>query len=373
MKAIDLKKNKWHGYINTIEELKKYIDLSAQEEKIMQEVMTIHPMLISKYYLSLINKHDRKDPIRKMIIPAKGELIALGSYDTSGEHKNTKMPGLQHKYSQTALILSTNRCAAYCRFCFRKRLVGLSDAEILRRFDQAVAYIKKHKEINNVLISGGDSFMLPTAILEQFLEKLSPIKHIDFIRFATRTPVAFPHRIINDLSLLRLLKKYSVRGRKVYVVTHFNHPREITPYSKKAINLLLDANVQLHNQTVLLRGVNDNHKTLIELFNRIIKMDILPYYLFQCRPVKRVKHHFQVPLYRGLKIFDQTKQSITGHIICKRLKYVMSHRTGKVEILGVAKHRMYFKYHHAKEAKNRNRFFSRRLDKKAGWLDDLKA
>ena len=372
MDILQLEKNKWHGNISTLEELKKYIKLTPLEEKELEEVVKIHPMLISKYYLSLINRRDKNDPIKKMIVPSREEINASGTYDTSGEYENTKMPGLQHKYPQTALILTTNRCAAYCRHCFRKRLVGLSSSEIMRRFDKAIAYIKKHKEINNVLLSGGDSFMLPTKVLEQFLKKLTPIKHLDFVRFGTRTPVTFPYRIVHDPSLIRLLKKYSIPGRRVNVVTHFNHPHEITSQSKKAINMLLEANVRIFNQTVLLKGVNDNPKILVDLFSQIIKMDILPYYVFQCRPVKRVKHHFQVPLFRGLKIFEEAKQNIGGHIICKRLKYIMSHRTGKIEIVGIIGDRMYFKYHHAKDPKNKGKLFSKKLDKKAGWLDDLK-
>lgn len=372
MKKLELKHSRWHGNIATVDELKKYLKLDSREEREIRDVIKIHPMLITKYYLSLINTKDKKDPIRKMIVPSHGEIYTEGSYDTSGEAENTKMPGLQHKYKQTALILSTNRCAAYCRHCFRKRLVGLPSHEIISRFNQAVDYIKKHKEINNVLISGGDPFILPTKILEKFLEKLTPIKHIDFIRFGTRIPVTFPRRIIKDPSLPRLLKKYSVKGRHIYIVTHFNHPNEVTKYSKKAIELLQKSNVSIYNQTVLLEGVNDNAKTLVDLWTSLLKTGVMPYYLFQCRPVRRVKHHFQVPLYRGIKIFDRARNNVSGHIMCKRFKYIMAHRTGKVEILGVSRGRMYFKYHHAKDPKNASKFFSRKLNKKASWLDDLK-
>ncbi|MFC1663353.1 KamA family radical SAM protein [Patescibacteria group bacterium] len=368
MRTLDLKKNKSHGNIRTVKQLKRYLELPKKEEKDIQEVINIHPMLVSKYYLSLIDKNDKNDPIKKMIIPSHNEIYKEGLYDTSGESENTKLTGLQHKYSQTALILATNRCAAYCRHCFRKRLVGLPSSEILHRFSLAVDYIKKHKEINNVLISGGDPFMLPTDIIEKFLRLLTPIKHLDFIRFGTRTPITYPQRILKDPKLGRLLKKYSIHGRRIYVVTHYNHPNEITPQSEKAIKMLLKANVHIYNQTVLLKGVNDNPKILVKLLNNLIKMDILPYYIFQCRPVKRVKHHFQVPLYRGWKIFEETKKNIGGHIICKRLKYIMAHRTGKIEILGVHRNRMYFKYHHAKNIKNAGKLFSRKLNKKIGWL-----
>jgi KamA family protein len=369
MRRLELKHSKWHGNIATISQLSKFLKLSPKEIRDIRQVTSVHPMLVTNYYLSLINVRDKHDPIRKMIIPSGEELDLEGTYDPSREDLNTKMPGLQHKYRQTALILSTNRCAAYCRFCFRKRLVGLPSSEIISRFNQAVDYIKKYKEISNVLISGGDPFILPTKILSKFLEKLSPIKHLDFIRFGTRTPVTFPRRILRDPSLLNLLKRYSKKNRRIYVVTHFNHPREITKYSIDAIDKLIKAGVIVNNQTVLLKGVNDDPEVLADLLNNLVRIGVNPYYVFQCRPVKRVKHHFQVSLYRGYTIVEQTKNMLSGH--SKRFKYVMSHRTGKIEIIGIKAGRMYFKYNQAKDSKNMGKFFSRKLNKTAGWLDEL--
>ena len=235
--------NQLQNNICTIKELKRCIQLTAKEEKLLEKVIKIHPMSIPKYYLSLIDKEDKNDPIRKMIIPSVLELNPTGLYDQSGEKENTKTPGLQHKYRETALILSTNRCTAYCRFCFRKRLVGLPNTEIIKRFNDAVKYIKKHKEINNVLISGGDPLILPTKILREFLAKLSSIPHLDFIRIGSRVPVAFPQRITADKSLLNLFKKYSRKDRRIYIVTHFNHPTEITEKSIKAVDKLIQSDV----------------------------------------------------------------------------------------------------------------------------------
>jgi len=152
--------------ISTIKQLKEYVDLPPDEEKQLEQVVQVHPMRVSLYYLSLIDWNDPHDPIRKMAVPSIEELNPEGVYDTSGEAENTKMRGLQHKYSETALILATNRCATYCRHCFRKRLVGSSSEEIIRRFDEAAEYIAKHEEINNVLISGGDPLVLKTEILQ---------------------------------------------------------------------------------------------------------------------------------------------------------------------------------------------------------------
>jgi len=360
----ELKKN-----IRTIEELKEYMHLTPKEEKQLKKVIEKHPMSVSRYYMSLIDWSDPDDPIKKMALPHVGELNLAGSYDTSGERENTKVPGLQHKYPQTALILATNKCPTYCRHCFRKRLVGLPTEEIMHRFSDAMRYIKNHREINNVLISGGDPFALSTRMIEKFLIKLTSIEHLDFIRFGTRTPVTFPDRIINDKEFLALLKEHSHLDRRIYVITQFNHPKEITKKSTKAIDQLINTGVVMNNQTVLLKGVNDNPVILAQLQNKLVAIGINPYYVFQCRPVKRVKHTFQVPLSRGYDIVEEAKKALNGP--SKRFKYIMSHRTGKIEIIGTMGDEMYFKYHQAKNHRNLGKFFKKKRSKTAGWLDDL--
>jgi len=355
--------------ICTIEQLKEYIKITPREEQKLKEVIGIHPMSITKYYMSLINKDDKNDPIRKIMIPSVAELDLVGSYDTSYEKENTKTVGLQHKYAQTALILFTNRCSAYCRYCFRKRLVGLPNNEIIKRFNDAVEYIENHNEINNILVSGGDPLMLPTVLIERLLKKLSKIPHINYIRIGSRVPAVFPDRILYDKSLLKMLKKYSSNTKKIYVVTHFDHPKEITKKSTNVIHKLIQSNVILNNQAVLLKGVNDNPDTLAELQSKLVKIGINPYYVFQCRPVKRVKNHFQVPLYKGYKVVENAKKRLDG--LSKRFKYVMSHRTGKIEIVGIMGDEIHFKYHQAKNPNKIGIFFTRKLDKNAGWLDEL--
>ncbi|MCW4045207.1 MAG: KamA family radical SAM protein [Candidatus Bathyarchaeota archaeon] len=354
--------------ISTVKHLKKHAALAPEEEKYLEQAVQIHPMRVSPYYVSLINWKDPQDPIRKMAVPSVEELNLEGAYDTSGEAENTKMPGLQHKYAETALILATNRCAMYCRHCFRKRLVGLPTDEILRRFEDAAAYIAQHKEINNVLISGGDPLVLKNEILERFFEVLTEIDHLRFIRIGSRVPVTLPRRL-SDSKILAIFKKYSKSDKRLYVVTHFNHPREITPQSIRAVGNLIKSGVLLSNQTVLLKGVNDNPETLAELMNRLVGIGVAPYYVFQCRPVKRVKHHFQVPLCEGVRIVEKAKANCNGH--SKRFKYIMAHRTGKIEILGIMNDEIYFKYHQAKDRANLGSMFKRRVDENAGWLDDL--
>ena len=356
------------GSISDVIELQKYARLSPREARKIEQATNAHPMRISPYYLSLIDWNDPADPIKKMAVPSAEELNLEGSYDTSGEAENTKLLGLQHKYSETALILATNRCAVYCRYCFRKRLVGLSSHEILRRFEDAANYIADHRRINNVLISGGDPLVLKSEIIERFLEVLWKIDHLFFIRIGSRVPVTLPARL-SDPKLLAVFKKYSKNDKRLYVVTHFNHPREITPQSTRAVANLLKSGVLVSNQTVLLRGVNDNPETLADLMNRLVSIGVAPYYVFQCRPVKRVKHHFQVPVCEGLRIVEKAKASCNG--LSKRFKYIMSHVTGKIEILGILDGEVYFKYHEAKNRENLGVMFKRQVDEEAGWLDDF--
>jgi KamA family protein len=355
--------------ITTLEQLKQYVDIEPKEEKQLQKIIERHPMSITRYYMSLIDRNDPDDPIRKMIIPSLDELDVTGSYDPCGELENTKMPGLQHKYAQTAFILSTNRCAAYCRYCFRKRLVGLPSEEILHRFSDAVRYIEKHEEINNVLISGGDPFVLSTAVIEKFLANLSGIHHLDFIRFGSRSIVTFPDRVLEDEDLINLLSRYSRKYKRVYVTTQFNHPREITGPSIEAADRFIRSGIILNNQTVLLSGVNDDPFILAELQSKLVAIGVAPYYVFQCRPVKRVKRQFQVPLGKGYKVVEEAKRRLDG--LSKRFRYVMSHRTGKIVVEGVEGDEIYFKYLQAKNPYNIGKFFKRKLTETAGWLDDL--
>ncbi len=355
--------------VRSVEHLDRHLRLSQREKRQISDVIERHPMRITHHYLSLLDRNDPDDPIRKMIVPSAEEFNLLGQYDTSGELSNTKMPGLQHKYVQTALILATNRCATYCRYCFRKRLIGLETDEILKRFNDAVKYVEEHTEITNVLISGGDPMILSTDIIERFLQKLSAINHLNFIRFGTKITVALPDRILQDKHLLALFRYYTQRKKRIIVVTHINHPREISEKTIAAVKALERASVTVSNQTVLLKGVNDTPEVLADLQKKLLRVGIQPYYVFQCRPVKRVKHNFQLLLHKGLQVVESAKKMLDGP--SKRFRYVMSHRTGKIEILGILDGYMYFRYHQAKDPDNLGKFFKRRLIATAGWLDEL--
>ena len=351
--------------ITRAEELRTYMRLTSQEEEHMTRILERFPMTVTKYYLSLIDwDNPEQDPVFRMSIPSVRDLS--GDFDTSGEADNTVLPGLQHKYAQTALILSTHRCAMYCRHCFRKRLVGISDDETAGNVDEMTAYIGSHPEITNVLISGGDSFLNSNQTIRRYLEAFSSISHLDLIRFGTRTPVVLPMRIYDDPELLDILASYT-KIKQIYVVTQFNHSKELTPEAVRAIRCLIDAGVIVKNQTVLLKGINDDIPILGTLLKDLTRYGVIPYYIFQCRPVSGVKGQFQIPLTEGCRIVEGAKNMQNGQGKC--IRYAMSHVTGKIEILGpVSGGKMLFKYHQAKYEKDLGRIFSEALAPGQAWL-----
>ena len=340
----------------SVSELKDRFSFSDEEVSRLMEIEEKYPVCIPEYYLDLIDVDDRRDPIRKMCIPDAMEFSSGGEKDTSGEADNTVVQGMQHKYSQTALILSTNQCAMYCRHCFRKRLVGLSSEEIASHLPEMRDYVSSHTEINNVLISGGDAFLNSNEVIERYLKTFMPIENIEFIRFGTRTPVSFPYRITEDEELLGILERYG-RDKSIIIVTQFNHPKEISEEAVKAVKLLLSAGCMVRNQTVLLKGVNDSSDVLSTLMNKLVSTGVMPYYIFQCRPVEGVKNQFQVPLVKGVSTVDEGKNRMSGP--AKAIRYVMSHPRGKIEILGRVGDELLFKFHQAKYKEDEARIFTR--------------
>jgi len=354
-------------FYRSVSSLARKLHLTQEEIDRLEPIVAKYPMQIPAYYLNLIDPDDPGDPIRKMAVPSFFEAQKDGSFDTSGEQDNTVLPGLQHKYEQTALILSTSKCAMYCRHCFRKRLVGGDDEkEIAANFDAIVAYIRRHTEITNVLITGGDSLLISSAMIRRYLAALTPMKHLDFIRFGTRIPVTFPRRINENPELIGIFKAFGVK-KQISIVTQFNHPNEITKQSVKAVKTLRAAGMVVKNQTVLLRGVNDNADTLGTLLRKLTAIGCMPYYIFQCRPVKGVKGGFQVPLIEGYDIVEAAKARQNG--FGKHLHYCMSHPTGKIELLGKTEAGMVTKYHEAKDKNNYGKIFIRKTDPEQCWYN----
>ncbi|HPX27827.1 MAG TPA: KamA family radical SAM protein, partial [Treponemataceae bacterium] len=339
-----------------------------EETAKLTQIIERYPMSVPRYYLSLIDKDDPDDPVRKLCIPSISETDMSGSFDTSGEADNTVVVGLQHKYKETGMLLSTSNCAMYCRHCFRKRLVGQNDDEVNKHFEDIISYIKDHIDMTNVLISGGDAFLNSNQKIENYLKELSKIEHLVYIRFGTRIPVVFPMRIYSDPELLDILERYS-KIKQIYVVTHFNHPNEITEESKRAVKELINRGIIIRNQTVLLKGVNDNSKTLEKLMKDLVGTGVVPYYVFQCRPVSGVKNQFQVPLKRGCRLIDEAKNNLSG--MAKSFRYSMSHKTGKIEILGsMNEGKMIFKYHQTKDPENSGRIFELEVADSQAWLPE---
>lgn len=355
--------------VTDIGALAPQLGLGEKETERMRALCEAFPMSVTRYYLSLIDWDDPDDPIRKMCIPSFLETDMSGAFDTSGEASNTVCPGVQHKYRESALILTTNRCAMYCRHCFRKRLVGLSDEEIASHFDEVIAYIRAHEEITNAILSGGDALMLPTKTVERYLAALSEIDHLDLIRVATRMPVVYPMRIIEDQALLKALARYT-KQKQIYVVTQFNHPNEVTPQARSAVRMLRECGVVVKNQTVLLRGVNDSAETLGTLLRLLTANGVVPYYVFQCRPVSGVKNTFQVPFAEGYDIVERAKAMQNGQGKC--LKFCMSHPAGKIEIAGkLDDGSIAFKFHQTKDEVNEGRIFVKKLPSDAAWLGEI--
>ena len=360
--------------VTGIDQLKDYIDLEPEEEKDLRRVIDNHPMNIPRYYLSLIDPADRQDPIRKLCIPETQELILAGAMgettkDPYGDDKHDKGNGVLHKYSYTALVVATEYCAMYCRHCFRKRMVGLPTEQTVRNFQGAAEYIAANPQISNVVISGGDPFLLPTDSLRKMLAALVDIPHLKFVRIGSRAPVVYPTRFFDD-ELIAMLAEFN-RKKALFVPTHFNHPREITPLASEAVLRLRQAGLTVNNQAVFLRGINDDVDTLVELMNGLLEIGISPYYLYQCMPVERVRHHFQVPLKQGVAIVDEARRQLDGY--AKRFKFIIGHDIGKLEICGQVDGKLILKQLHARPGheEESSRLLVRQLTEDGGWLDDL--
>ncbi len=341
--------------------------LSEEEHHRLKEVTDTFPFRSNDYYLSLIDWDDPEDPIRKIAIPDPAELEEWGNLDASQESAYMVAPGVEHKYDQTALVLLTNRCAGYCRYCFRKRLFMQMNTEVVRDLSRGLDYIRNHPEITNVLLSGGDPLFLSTRRLEAVIREVREIDHVKIVRIGTRIPVTNPYRITGDPALPEMIRRYSTPTKRIYVVTHFVHPRELTEAAYEGLDLLQRAGAILANQTPLLRGINDDPFVLGDLLRDLSFAGVAPYYIFQCRPTLG-NRHFAVPVEEGYRIFEQAKSHCSG--LAKRPVFAMSHRTGKIRIVGLDDECIYFKYHQAARREDRGKFMVFSRNPEAVWFDD---
>lgn len=344
-------------------------ELSEEERSQLQKVNEKFIFRSNEYYQSLIDWDDPNDPIRRIVIPEVQELQDWGRLDASNEEKYTRVRGLEHKYVSTALLLVNEVCAAYCRFCFRKRLFMNDNDEVTKDITEGLKYIRQHPEINNVLLTGGDPLIMSTSKLEPIIAQLREINHVRIIRIGTKIPAFNPFRIINDPSLLELIGKYSTDEKKIYIMAHFNHPRELTPVAVQGLNLLMKAGAVLVNQTPLIQGVNDNAEVLAILFQKLSYIGVPPYYVFLCRPTLG-NEPYSILLEDGYKYFEHARTQCSG--LAKRARLVMSHETGKIEVVGMNQNQIIFKYIRAAHAENNSRVLVFDRNPRASWFDDYR-
>ena len=320
--------------ITSVDELSKYLPLSKKEKKELFKITKKFPLRITPYFLSLINPKDKKDPLRLQVFPNIKELIEEKGEELVAWDKETcyAVKGIEHKYPDRIAFLVTRNCASWCRHCVRKVMCedvkGLHLTELsFKEIDNAIDYIKKHKIIWDVLLTGGDLFMISDKKLEYILKRLRAIKHVKIIRIATRTLTYLPQRITPEL--VKLISKYHKEEYPIYIGTQFNHPNEITKESKKACNLLVDAGFILYNQSVLLKNVNDNEKILELLFKKLLCIKIRPYYLYHCMPVLGTKH-LRTTVKKGAELMQKLQGRISGLAIPQYI--IASKEGGKIPI-----------------------------------------
>jgi lysine 2,3-aminomutase len=350
-----------------ITDINKLSNLSDEEKTALIKVTEKFVFRLNEYYLNLIDWSNPNDPLRRLVIPAADELLEYGRWDASDEDTNYVVKGCQHKYSTTALLLVSEVCGAYCRYCFRKRLFRSDVKEAMYDVSEGIEYIGKTPEINNVLLTGGDPFMLGTPKLRWILEKLRSMDHVKIIRIGSKIPVFNPMRIYEDTELLSLLKEFSSVEKRIYVMAHINHPNEITEHTYKAVKELHNAGVIVVNQTPVLKGINDDPEVLGELLDQLSWAGITPYYFFVNRPVAG-NSSFVLPLEKVYHIVEQAKARTSG--LGKRVRLVMSHTSGKVEILAIENGKAYLKYHQSRDEEY-GKLMILDCPKNASWFDDL--
>jgi len=295
--------------VTTLDALKRALSLTPEERSGVERALSGgFPLSITPYYLGLCDPEDAACPIRKQCVPhAEEARVSLGDMrDPLGEEAHEVATHLVQRYPDRALLLVTDRCAVYCRFCTRSRMVGNGGGvRGLDVLEPAFQYLKAHPHVREVILSGGDPLAMSDGRIQQLLERLKAIESIDVVRMATRLPVTLPQRITP--ALCKVLRTHPA----LWVMTHFNHPKELTEEARRACAMLVDAGLPVMNQTVLMRGINDHASTLETLFRGLIRWRVRPYYLLQMDPVKGTGH-LRTPLAHGVSIMDALQGKLSG-------------------------------------------------------------
>ncbi|MCU4175673.1 lysine 2,3-aminomutase [Carboxylicivirga sp. N1Y90] len=301
---------KWQmrNAIRDIPTLEKVLELSEEEREHLSQTLGKFKMAITPYYAALMDKEDRECPVRKLAVPILNELHIDESdlSDPLHEDVDSPVPGLTHRYPDRALLLVTHECSMYCRHCTRRRIVGETDEEMGKgNLEKAFEYIANTPEIRDVVISGGDPLILSNNRIDYILTELRKIEHVEVIRIGSRMPVVLPQRITDELC--NIIKKH----HPVYVNTHFNHPKEITDDAREACEKLANCGVQLGNQSVLLKGVNDCSNIMKSLMHNLLRIRVKPYYIYQCDLSEGISH-FRTTISKGIEIIENLRGHTSG-------------------------------------------------------------
>jgi lysine 2,3-aminomutase len=297
--------------ITTLEQLESLLTLTPEEREGVALAGHKLALAITPYFFNLLDPADPDCPIRRQVVPRVEETVSAPweRIDPCGEDQHMPVPGLVHRYPDRVLFLVTDRCAAYCRYCTRSRVVsGVGEQHLHTEFDAAIRYIREHREVRDVLLSGGDPLLFSDERLEHVLSRLREIRHVEFLRIGTRIPIFLPQRITPELCAM--LRKY----HPLWISIHANHPDEATAEALQACGRLADAGIPLGNQTVLLRGINDDVAVMTELVHKLLMMRVRPYYIYQCDPVKGT-HHLRASVRKGIEIIEALRGHTTGYAV----------------------------------------------------------
>ena len=307
--------NDWHWQVanrlTTVDEIAQVVNLTDQEKEDIEKVMDGFRVGITPYYASLMDPDDPRCPVRMQAVPTLAETHRghADMTDPLSEDEDSPAPGLTHRYPDRVLFLITDQCSMYCRHCTRRRLAGETDGARSREdIDECIDYIRRTPVVRDVLLSGGDCLLVEDETLEYIISELRKIPHVEIVRLGSRTPVVLPQRITDDL--VNMLKKY----HPIWLNTHFNHPKELTPDAQAACHKLADAGIPLGNQSVLLRGVNDCVHIMRELVQKLTMHRVRPYYIYQCDLSLGIEH-FRTTVAKGIEIIEGLRGHTSGYAV----------------------------------------------------------